>query len=164
MGLFVDENARFKIHFFYKDIISKEGEDIGAEILYNFDNFESLEEVYNYIDKNNINIDKTHINYFEGYFKPASHKTMSTIREESSVINHRNEKGMLWMRIYRPKVVASLCTKWNAKLQNSNEIATINEKNADALHEHILIEIINRWRNMIGNNRGKNGNSNDIQN
>ena len=117
MSILVDPNARFKIEFYYEEIYDND-KQIGILILNEFDNIKSDEELK--ILKSKINyIDWNHFYKFEGIFKVASHDEMSEIREDSSCLNHRNEKAMLRNILFRPKVVSRLCVDWNLVHKNS---------------------------------------------
>ena len=154
MSILVDPNARFKIEFYYEEIYDND-KQIGILILNEFDNIKSDEELK--ILKSKINyIDWNHFYKFEGIFKVASHDEMSEIREDSSCLNHRNEKAMLRNILFRPKVVSRLCVDWNLVHKNSfgDEVKLpITEDVCRKMYEHILIEIINRWAQKIGAHR-----------
>lgn len=167
MGVLVDVNARFEIKFFYENLYEN-NEEIGASILKDY-NCKDLAELKKY--KKQIEEDGhifENIDIFIGIFRPADHDEMSGIREDASIINHRNEKGMLWMKVFRPKVVAKLCTQWNCLSgqvdQEGNPMPLkINEINCGKMHEHILIEIVNRWAKKVGAFRNKNNDNNNIK-
>lgn len=160
MSVLVDENARFKIIFFYENLYENNFQ-IGVSILkdYNCNNLNELKKYKNEIE-NDGHIFKN-VDIFDATFRPGDHDEMSEIRESASILNHRNEKGMLWLKLFRPKVVSTLCTNWNLM---SNEVdengklvpLKINEINCGKMHEHLLIEVINRWAKKVGAFRNKN--------
>jgi len=73
--MLVNPNAHFQIVFKYAIVKNEKNEAIGITLLQ--DDFDGECEI------------------FQGTFRPANYEEMSSIREDCTVINHRNEKSVL---------------------------------------------------------------------
>jgi len=149
MSVFVDKNITFDVSFFY-------------------------EEIYDGINQIGIKIlkeESDNSKFIKCTFRLADYNEMSSIREECSAINHRNEKAMLWLRFFRSKVIEMLCIDWNLVFEpgdpdfssddESDNRIPITANNISKMHEPLIVAIINQWAEKVGQVKK---NDTDIQN
>jgi hypothetical protein len=127
--MLVNPDAHFEIMFKYSIVRNNKEEAIGITLLP--DDFEGKCEV------------------FQGTFKAANYDQMSSIREDCTVINHKNEKSVLLMKQFRSKVLSAFCLSWNLLGPDGNPIP-IQERAIMNMFEHFVAEIFDRWEKTIG--------------
>lgn len=127
--MLVNPDAHFEIEFKYSIVKNERGEAIGITLLP--DEFTGECEI------------------FRGTFRAANYDQMSSIREDCTVINHKNEKSVLLMKQFRSKVISSFCLSWNLLGPDKNPIP-IQEKVIMNMFEHFVAEIFDRWERVIG--------------
>ncbi len=146
MSVLVNNQATFKISFYFREIKNKENETIGI----GFPRVEYRDDDFNITDfEVHEGEDKEDYKNFTGIFIPGNFEQMSLIREEASVINHINEKSVLLLRIFCPKIIHHLCKEWNL-VNDNGEPLRIHEECAKQMHEHFLSRIIEEWRTRVG--------------
>ena len=127
--MLVNPNAHFQIVFKYAIVKNEKNEAIGITLLQ--DDFDGECEI------------------FQGTFRPANYEEMLSIREDCTVINHRNEKSVLLMKQFRSKVISSFCLSWNLLGPDGNPVP-IKEQVIMNMFEHFVAEIFDRWEKIIG--------------
>jgi hypothetical protein len=128
MGLLVNKDATFKIEFNYREIHNALNQSVGIEI---FDH-----------EMNDTKL-------FSATFCQANFEEMSLIREEATLINHINEKPLLLLRIFCPKVISTFCRDWNVCDENGRKYP-INENLIKCLPEHFVMKIVEQWAIRTG--------------
>jgi hypothetical protein len=74
---------------------------------------------------------------------------MTFIREESSVINHINEKAILLLKEFRPRLICSFCYDWNLTDENGMPLPITREV-ISKMYESFVIKIIEEWKKATG--------------
>lgn len=131
MGVLVDKKATFEVSFHYRLISNEDGKTIGVAF--------ADEEGWgggDYLE-------------FKSIWVPATHNEMTFIREESSVINHVNEKAVLLLKEFRPMLICSLCREWNLTDETGYPLPIVKEA-IDNMFETFVIKIIEEWKKATG--------------
>jgi len=131
MGVLVDKSATFEVSFHYRLIKNEEGETVGVAF--------ADDEGWGggeYIE-------------FKSLWVPATHEEMTFIREESSVINHINEKAILLLKEFRPRLICSFCREWNLTDDEGYPLPITREVIAN-MFELFVINIIEGWKKATG--------------
>jgi len=131
MGVLVDKRATFEVSFFYNLVKNGDGKTVGIEILGDEDG--APEGCLQ----------------FKSLWVPATHEEMTFIREESSVINHVNEKAILLLKEFRPRLICSLCRGWNLTDDEGTPLPITREVISN-MFESFVIKIIEEWKKSTG--------------